>query len=179
MIDKLTIIVAFVAFIGQFFVLYMTYRMIKFAKVYSKLWAMSYTVFGIGMTLVLLRRAVVVLWGFGVDGRFMGVIQWVDHVVLPAGMLICWILFLSLLWSWWNRFFQKYINIFPDGEKISMIVDKPIKLIVEGPLKTVVDGDTIIVEEAKRVLVHDPQNVEVVKGVVSLKMRLSDQEENK
>ena len=102
------VLTSIILFFGECFVLYLTWRMIKFARQYSKAWSNAFVVFGINMIIALFRRIMILLWALGLDGKTGIFIQWLDHVVLTAILTVGWAIFLILLLRWWGKYFAKY-----------------------------------------------------------------------
>ncbi len=107
-IKTIEVIVATIFIFGEIFVLYLTRKMYRFAKQYSRQWGNAFLVFGIGMILSLARRFMVLLWALGLDGKTGAVLQWIDHVAFTAILTIIWAVFLLMLLKWWKVYFAKY-----------------------------------------------------------------------
>src|SRR5271157_5298773 len=97
---------AIATFFGQLFTMYLSWKMIKFAKKYGKPWANAFKVFFVIMFLCLIRRGMAIYWGFGFDGMMGKILSWTDHVVLSFLQTVGYIIFLLILVKWWKDFFS-------------------------------------------------------------------------
>jgi len=123
-----TLAITIITFLGQLFVLYLNWKMIKFTSIYSKQWKRAFIVFFTGMWAILARRIIIMLWGLGIDGRFGHAIQWIDHVVIGVVGSIVYIIFLCMLFRWWTKFFNQYMSVQPSEKECTLVVDEPAKV---------------------------------------------------
>jgi len=105
-LQKFEIVMSILATLGQFLLIWMTYRMYRFAREYDKkMWGRAFGIFLIGMIVATVRLIAVTTWEITqIDGDIGKWIQFFGHILGPSVMVVCIYLFLSILWKWWNQF---------------------------------------------------------------------------
>ncbi len=122
----------------QFTALYYACKLRRFAKIYSKKWALAWGIFELAMILALARRLLVIAWGFGLDGGLGVFLRWSNDYIMNFFFSIIWVVFLIILWKWWHTFFQTYLKT--PSEIKEVVIEKPEKIIVTEPKNIEVKG---------------------------------------
>ena len=130
-VNFITIGISWVMFLVQLVVLWLNCRMIRFSVRYGKQWSLAWKVFFVGMVMALVRRVMFIYWSMGYDGEFGKWMQWTDHVVITVVLNLVWLVFLIILWRWWNSFFQTYLK--PSKEIKELVIEKPEKIVILDP----------------------------------------------
>ncbi len=172
MLRVLEFMIALFAFTGHIAVLYLTYRMIKFASQYGKPWANAFKVYFVAMTICALRRGAIVLLVGGWTEIRESILVW-DRFISNPILTALYLIFLIILVGWWKEFFDNLNLVLKTREaalakreeaveiREKLIVEHPNGVEVDEPKKVIVDvGEKkVFAESPKKVIILNPKNI--------------------
>lgn len=94
----------------QCYIIYLSYKVWKFAKGFSPIWGRAFLIFGLVQVLLLLRRGTLIYDALGFNGYLYIIAQWADHLFTPALVTLASLFFLIYDKQWWDQILSTYIK---------------------------------------------------------------------